>query len=291
MKSFFQNHISLDLDLLQQLANQYGPLLVLLFVVLAVGKLLVGKLNIEVAQLLKGRPHWRGLQSFLSSHNSNTFISAWKEYFSIPGNKSFFAFSFVAGALLMIASARFLTYNAQRPGVVLNDFVMQLLPLRDFSNWIFILEYLCVIVIVFYLADKPAAFARGVWSVAALFWLRIVTIVLIPLSPPADMIFLVDPFTTLFFGEGHQVVNDLFFSGHISLLALFFFMSDNRYIRIFLASATIVIGLMLVAQRVHYTMDVIMAPLFSLMVYKLIFEGKILVWLADLRTRYGRTFS
>jgi hypothetical protein len=291
MNKSFLTSISLDVELLQQLAMQYGPMLLLVIVVLAVGKLLVGKLNIEVAQLLKGRPAWKWLQSFLLRNNASTFVGAWRDYFSVPGNKSLFGFSFVVGAALMIASARFLTYNAQRPGVVLNDFVMQLLPLRDFSNWIFILEYLCVIVIVFYLADKPAAFVRGVWSVAALFWLRIVTIVLIPLSPPADMIFLVDPFTTLFFGEGHQVVNDLFFSGHISLLALFFFMSDNRYIRIFLASATMVIGLMLVAQRVHYTMDVIMAPLFSLMVYKLIFEGKILVWLADLRTRYGRTFS
>lgn len=291
MKSSFQNYISLDLDLLQQLAIQYGPLLVLLFVVLAVGKFLVGKLNIEVAQLLKGRPYWRNLQAFLSRNNVNTFTAAWKEYFSVPGNKSFFGFSFVAGAALMIASARFLTYISHRPGVVLDDYLMQLLPLHDFSNWIFILEYLCVIVVVFYLADKPAAFVKGLWTVAALFWLRIVTIVLIPLRPPSDMIFLVDPFATLFFGEGHQVVNDLFFSGHISLLALFFFMSENRYIRIFLASATIVIGLMLIAQRVHYTMDVVMAPLFSLLVYKLIYEGRILVWLTDLRTRYGRTLS
>jgi len=291
MNKSFLTSISLDVELLQQLAMQYGPMLLLVIIVLAVGKLVVGKLNIEVAQLLKGRPAWKWLQSFLLRNNASTFVGAWRDYFSVPGNKSLFGFSFVAGAALMIASARFLTYNAQRPGVVLNDLVMQLLPLRDFSNWIFILEYLCVIVIVFYLADKPAAFVRGVWSVAALFWLRIVTIVLIPLSPPAEMIFLVDPFTTLFFGEGHQVVNDLFFSGHISLLALFFFMADSRYIRIFLALVTMVIGLMLVAQRVHYTMDVIMAPLFSLLVYKLVFEGRILVWMTDLRARYGRTIS
>jgi hypothetical protein len=283
--------LSFDGQVLKQLAIQYGPLLILLLVVLAIGKFLIGRLNIEVARLLQNHPSWKRLQAFLYRNNSQTFLNAWKQYFSIHGNKSFFVFSFAACASLMIASAKFLTYHADAPGMILNDPVMAFLPLKDFSLWIFILEYLCVIFLVFYLADKPSAFVRGLWSVAALFWLRIVTILLLPLRPPTDMIFLVDPFTALFFGENHQVVNDLFFSGHISLLAIFYFMTQHRYLKAFLLLATLAIAVMLVAQRVHYTLDVVAAPVFSLVVFKLIFEGRVLLWLTTLRARYEKTFS
>jgi hypothetical protein len=127
-----------------------------------------------------------------------------------------------------------------------------------------------VILILFHVIDRPAYFIKCAWGFVALQVVRCVFIKLIPLSPPSDMIFLTDPFTQLFFGENIQVSNDLFFSGHVSLLALFFFAAQNKYIKIYLFFASLFVGIMLVWQHVHYSYDVLFAPIASYFIYKLV---------------------
>lgn len=263
-----------DPELLRELALTYGPLLIILLIVMLVGKLVLGKLNKDLSVILKERKKHLDLARFLAKNNIQTFTEAWKQYLNIQGNKSFFAFSFLGCTVLMIASAKYLVYNAANSGQVLYDPFMELLPPFDFSRYIFILEYLCVIITVFYISDKPAAFVRAIWTVTALFWLRSLTVTIIPLSPPSEMIFLVDPFAQYFFGEGNAVTNDLFFSGHVSLLMLFYFMVENRWLKGFILVSTIAVGLMLIWQRVHYTGDVLFAPVVTYALVKLIYEGK-----------------
>lgn len=263
----------------------YGPILVILILVLSIGKFILGKVNFELSKILDGRPSFAKTAKFLSNNNIYTFSKAWKDYFSVKGNKTYFLFSFVGATLLMISSAKVLAFNSLRPGYVMYDPIMELLKPIDLSKEIFYLEYSCIILIVFYMADKPEKFVKAIWTVGALFWLRTITIGLIPLSPPDGMILLKDPFTQYFFGEEVLVTNDLFFSGHVSILTFFFLIAENRYLKLYFLVTTLIVGFLLIWQRVHYTTDVIFAPLFCFGVYEAIYKEKFKMWLLEKRSQ------
>jgi membrane-associated phospholipid phosphatase len=85
---------------------------------------------------------------------------------------------------------------------------------------------------------------------------------LAPLEPPPGIIELRDPFVE-FFGGGRTLTRDLFFSGHTSTLFLLFLLIPGKALRAAFASATLLVGLCVVLQHVHYTVDVIAAPFFA----------------------------
>lgn len=269
-------------DILKDFASKYGLVLILAVLVLLIGKFLIGRFNFEMVRFLRNRTGYKRLVTFFENNNVYTFLSAWKEYFRTQGNKSYFAFSFIANAVLLIGSAKLLAYNASRPGgFIPPDPLMEWLVPRDFSAPIFVLEYMSIIMLIFYMTDKPYLFVKALWSVSFLMWIRTFTVIFMPLSPSPDMIFLKDPFAQYFFGDGVQVTNDLFFSGHVGLLAFFFFVVENRYLRLFLLVTTLLVGLMLVWQQVHYTTDVVFAPLFSKLVYELVTRERAKFWLME----------
>ncbi len=280
MQEELVNRFYIYWEALRDFLISHGPILVIVLVVLVVGKLVVGRLNINIAHLLKDRPRLQQLRAFLERNNTETFLLAWRTYFNVPGNKSYFAFSFVANALLMIASAKVLAYNASHPGhFIPPDPLMRWLEPRDFSVPIFVLEYLAVIFLFFYMTDKPAYFVKCLWSVSVLLWLRTFTVLLVRFSPSPEMIVLKDPFTQFFFGDGVMVTNDLFFSGHVGLLTFFFYIVENRYLKTFLLFTIVSVGLMLIWQQVHYTLDVMFAPIFSRLVYELVTKDRLKLWL------------
>jgi PAP2 superfamily C-terminal len=269
-------------DILKDFAFRYGLVLILALVVLLMGKFLIGRFNFEMGRYLRKRTGYKRLVIFFENNNVYTFLSAWRDYFKEQGNKSYFAFSFAANAVLLIGSAKLLAYNATRPGgFIPPDPLMEWLVPRDFSAHIFVLEYMSVIMLIFYMTDKPYLFVKALWSVSILMWIRTFTVIFMPLSPSPDMIFLKDPFAQYFFGDGVQVTNDLFFSGHVGLLAFFFFIVENKYLRLFLLVTTLLVGLMLVWQQVHYTTDVVFAPLFSKLVYELVTKERAKFWLME----------
>ena len=268
-------------EIFKEFAITYGPILVILIIVLVIGKFILGKVNFELSKILEGRPPFRKTAKFLSKNNISTFSNAWKDYFSRKGNKTYFFASFIGATLLMISSAKAIAFNALRPGYVMYDPIMELLDPIDFSKTIFYLEYSCIILIVFYMADKPANFVKAIWTMGALFWIRTITIALIPLNAPEGMIHLKDPFTQYFFGEDVLVTNDLFFSGHVSILTFFFLITENRYLKIYFTIATLIVGFLLIWQRVHYTTDVIFAPIFCFAVYEAIYNEKLKLWILE----------
>lgn len=273
-------------DAIRDFLISHGPVLVIVLIVLLVGKLLVGRINIRVAKSLKDNIRYQALRAFLERNNTETFLAAWSAYFKEPGNKSYFLFSFIVNAMLMIASAKVLAYNASHPGhYIPPDPLMSWLQPVDFSIPIFILEYLSVIFLFYYMTDKPGYFVKCLWSVSVLLWLRTFTVMLIRFSPSPEMIVLTDPFTQFFFGEDVKVTNDLFFSGHVGLLAFFYFIVENRYLKAFLLFCIITVGFMLIWQQVHYSLDVMFAPLFSKLVYELITKDRLKSWFLE---RYGR---
>ena len=68
--------------------------------------------------------------------------------------------------------------------------------------------------------------------------------------------------------KGGYIVKDLFFSGHVSAVMLFYFVVDQKLTRKILLVLAFLIGAFLLIQHVHYTMDIIAAPIFSFIAYK-----------------------
>ncbi len=83
----------------------------------------------------------------------------------------------------------------------------------------------------------------------------------VPLEAPQDLILLSDPIAGFFLHQDNLVVkNDLFFSGHTASLCILFILLRHTPLRLFLLACACVVPLLIVWQRVHYSIDVLCAP-------------------------------
>ena len=156
----------------------------------------------------------------------------------------------------------------QRPGPVLADPMLHLLPRHDVAVPVFVLMYGGVLAAVAWLTRHPGLFLRGLWGYFILLALRMAAIWLVPLSPPADLVPMPDPFTAAFFQAGDAAITkDLFFSGHTATVAILALAVRGRWLRPALGVVALLIGLLVLVQRVHYTYDVLAAPCFAAFAY------------------------
>lgn len=95
------------------------------------------------------------------------------------------------------------------------------------------------------------------------------------MEPPHGLIPLVDPVSNLFYGKKF-VTKDLFFSGHTSTLLLISFCLQQKKDKYFTLLTGTTVGILVLIQHVHYTIDVITSPFFALIAYKM---GKKLAFL------------
>jgi len=154
----------------------------------------------------------------------------------------------------------------KRQGFILNDYLLDWLPVLDLSIWIFILLYILIISSILYLLSNPYQFLLALQAYVLLTLFRFITLLLTPLEPPKNIIELIDPFVQHLFYQ-QSVTKDLFFSGHTSLLVLFILIVPLHSLRILLFVGTLFIASMLLFQHAHYTVDVVLAPLFSWLAY------------------------
>ncbi len=112
----------------------------------------------------------------------------------------------------------------------------------------------------------PNIFILFLWSFIFLTISRLLTIYFVPLNPPNDLIPLVDPISNRFYGGGF-VTKDLFYSGHTSTQFLMFLCFKNKNLKLAALLSTIAIGILVLIQHIHYTIDVISAPLFAYAVF------------------------
>jgi len=169
---------------------------------------------------------------------------------------------------LLPTLAPFFHYIQARPGLQLPDPLLALLPARDVSGLTFGLIYGGIVATLAQLLPRPRLLLRALWAYYLLQLMRIGTLWLLPLVPPAGLVVLHDPLVDhLFQATAQPIDHDLFFSGHTATATLLALAVRGRWWRRMLGALTGAIGLLVLVQHVHYTYDVLAAPLFAWAAY------------------------
>ena len=190
----------------------------------------------------------------------------WKQAFSNTSFKSKFILGSILILLNLCAFNPYFAFIQQRPGVQLHDYLLSRLPSDDVSVLIFSVIYFSVIVGIRRALKYPQLFLTFMWAYLILNLVRMSTMYFVPLEPPAGLVSLTDPLLVPFYGKT-SITKDLFFSGHTSTVALVFLVVKEKWEKILMIIATITVGILLLVQHIHYTIDVVMAPFFVYIIF------------------------
>jgi hypothetical protein len=193
----------------------------------------------------------------------------WKEFLTDKKKQKELIVSIPSLAAILIIFPQFLQFVEARPGVVFTDPILALFNPIDLTWLTFGLIYLSIIITIFSLAKKPERLLFTLQCYGLMVFFRLIVMYLLPLEAPATLISLNDPFVQLL-GTGEILTKDLFFSGHTATLFLLFLIMEKRVIKIIFIASTILVGIAVMLQHVHYVVDVAVAPFFAYTSYKII---------------------
>ena len=168
---------------------------------------------------------------------------------------------FLMGMIVFFLQDFFL-FIQPRSGVLMNDWVLDKLPARDVSLYIFLILYPASGFFFWRMRKNSTICITALWGYIFLCVVRMITIALIPLEAPVHLMHLADPFSIIFYGS-NMITKDLFFSGHTATLFLLGLCLEDKREKAVIFAATAVLAVLLLIQHVHYTADVIAAPFFS----------------------------
>ena len=179
----------------------------------------------------------------------------------------------IVGSLLAIAIScmlpTFFGIIQKRSGPVLNDWLLAAIPPQNVSWGIFTILWGIGLYALWRGIETPTIYITYIWTFIFVIMLRVLTITLFPLDPPKGLVNMADPLTGVFYGE-NTITKDLFFSGHTSMLFLIVLCLERKTDKIIAAVATFIVACLLLVQHVHYTVDVIAAPVIVYPVYRLV---------------------
>jgi hypothetical protein len=155
--------------------------------------------------------------------------------------------------------SNFLERIESRPGSELADPLLAMFRPINATVPTFLILYLSLVIAVLFLLQEPRYLMVGIQAYIVLALLRSMAIYLAPFDHPVDMILLKDPVIE-FFGGGKAFTKDLFFSGHTSLLFLLYLTARKNWLAKVFLVGTIAVGICVIAQHVHYSIDVLVAP-------------------------------
>jgi len=161
----------------------------------------------------------------------------------------------------------FETVIHNRPGINLEDWLLNKIEPIDVSWYIFCLIYSCIFLFAFFNYSNPSRLLFVCALYSSVTWLRLATIYLFTVEAPQGIIPLTDPFLALFVYNKPDFVKDLFFSGHVSTLVTLALSESNKKLKYFFFAMAGLTGYLLLVQHVHYTLDIVFAPFFTYLVY------------------------
>lgn len=184
---------------------------------------------------------------------------SWKTFFTNKRNRTEFIITVILLAVLMLSFSQFLQFIEKREGVSLPDPLLKAFNPLDLTWLTFTLIYLSMILFLFSVRKEPNKLLTALQAYGLMVIFRTIAMYLVPLEPPNTILLLNDPFVQLF-GKGEILTKDLFFSGHTGTLFLLFLLAENKTYKIIFLISTITVGLAVLLQHVHYSIDVFIAP-------------------------------
>jgi PAP2 superfamily C-terminal len=195
-----------------------------------------------------------------------------KERWSIAfANKIFkqkFLIAFIVLIVVLIFLPHFFQHIEKRNGIVLDDFILQRLKPRDVSVVIFFIIWAVTILMMTRALRNPNIFIVLLTSFTLLTISRIISIYLFALNAPIDLIILKDPLSNFFYGTTF-ITKDLFYSGHTATMFLMFLCLKKKIDKWIAFVASFFVGILVLVQHVHYSIDVLVAPFFTYIIYRL----------------------
>jgi PAP2 superfamily C-terminal len=195
-----------------------------------------------------------------------------KQRWSIAFANKLFKQKFLTALILLISILIFLPYFFQyvekRNGIVLNDFILNTIQPKDVSLIVFIIIWAVSILMIIRAIINPTIFIVLLTSFTLLTISRITSIYFVALNPPVGLIVLKDPLSNFFYGATF-ITKDLFYSGHTATMFLMFLCLEKKTDKWIALLASFFVGALVLIQHVHYSIDVLCAPFFSCIIYRL----------------------
>jgi len=177
----------------------------------------------------------------------------------------------ISGSIIIFSIIIYLPYFfrgiEQRQGVVLHDWLLAQVPPHNVSVAIFVIIWGMGLLILYRAVYKPSIYLVYSWSLIFVCIARMISISIVALNPPVGLIPLTDPLTGVFYGQA-IITKDLFFSGHITTVMLIFLCLEKKTDKIIAFFSIIAIAILLVIQHIHYTIDILAAPVITYTVYR-----------------------
>jgi len=181
-------------------------------------------------------------------------------------NKTIIALILVAIILTLLPA--FFAFIEKREGMVLQDYVLDAIPAIDVSIPTFVIIWSTVLLVFFRIYQNPRLFLVIAYGFILMCLARVLTISMLPLNPPAGLIVLKDPIANIAYGgNGIFITKDLFYSGHTGNMFLFFLCLERKWDKIFALTASFLVGILVMIQHIHYSIDVIAAFIFTYFIY------------------------
>jgi len=193
---------------------------------------------------------------------------SWSDAWQEPRfrNKSIIALILVAIILILLPT--FFAFIEKREGMVLQDFVLDAIPAKDVSIPTFVVIWSVVLLVFYRIYQSPRLFLVVAYGFILMCIARVLTISLLPLNPPPGLITLKDPIANIAYGgKGIFITKDLFYSGHTGNMFLFFLCLQAKWDKIIALAASFMVGILVLIQHIHYSIDVISDFIFTYFLY------------------------
>lgn len=186
-------------------------------------------------------------------------------------DKSFLLHFALSFAFMVFSLNRFTVFVDgvdARPGVVLTDPILNVIPPIDVTWWTFVFIYGFLIwgIVTMLFHPRHMITATQTYGIFVLF--RWFAMYLVPLEPPEGIIILKDPIVESL-GTQVTLTKDLFFSGHTSTVFMVCLNAVNSRLKTIFFFGTLLVGACVIVQHVHYTIDVFAAFFFTFASYRI----------------------
>lgn len=199
-----------------------------------------------------------------------TFLCNWAKALRKP--QFIVQFAITLGGLggLLLFTPGYLDFIQQRPGIYIHDPLLDAFPAHDISWFTFTFIMGGAFIAFAYLIFFPEYLILAVQTYMLVTWMRMLAIYFTPWQEPHATIPLKDPFMAFFVYNHRVITRDLFFSGHVSFISSIALSMPNKLMKYIFWCFAVVVAVCILIQHVHYTVDVLFAPLFTLLAFGIV---------------------